>query len=578
MRLQGLILDKASPKHLFVRGGVVYNGTVIIRKGSSASFDTFYNSFSYTKYRKYTRVNRVSLNVGMKGCAEICLCVYDGTGEKTAAAVRASGHCALSVDLSELPDSGFLYARVNAETDCTLLYAEYVTEELPDDISVCVAICTYHREDFVKKNTERLRSAKFSFIDRVLVVDNGNSLDAGQLNGDIVSVLPNRNLGGSGGFTRGLLEAEQAGHTHVMLMDDDIEFYTESLERMTVLVSLLKSEYAGCWFSAAMIPLDDPECLYEMGAEWSGGRAVIHKNNVDITDRDVLLDDLADPGADYGGWWTLLMPLSVTDNGLPLPLFIKFDDVEYGLRRPDGADIITMNGAAVRHEAFDRKESFVLDYYNLRNELIMEAVHGGLNAGRVLGRFWRGMLKECMLYRYGCCELIRRAAEDFLLGSELLMERSGEDINSEVIGLAPKMTPLSDIGEWTEKLRCDDTVKDMRITVPYILTAGGYLIPPFLLKGHVTAVPASRTGTGNMFRRRTVIQYQIGGSVGVVTTRSFLKAAAAVMKAIPVSVSLLFGYRKAQKSLREDFQHICSRASWERRLGLSFGEDGAECR
>ena len=42
---------------------------------------------------------------------------------------------------------------------------------------------------------------------------------------DVIRIIPNRNVGGAGGFTRGMIEAieekEHLGLTHVQMMDDD---------------------------------------------------------------------------------------------------------------------------------------------------------------------------------------------------------------------------------------------------------------------------------------------------------------------------------------------------------------------
>ena len=572
MRLQGLILDDGAPQSLFVRGGSQGSGAVSIKAGCSASFDTYYNSFSYTKYRRFTRVSSIEFRLEICGCAEISLCVYDTSEHIICCASQTSGSVSLTAELSKLPENGFMYARVNAETDCRIMSAEYHTAAKPDDISACAVICTYQREEFVYRSIERFRRGGFSFLNRVFVIDNGNTIDASKISDGFVTVLPNRNLGGSGGFARGLLEARRSGYTHVILMDDDIDCYAETLERMTALVSLLKRDYSESWLSAAMIPLDNPTRQYEMGAEWKNGKAKVHKQNVDITDRDTLLDNLNNPGVNYGGWWTLLMPLSVTDSGLPLPLFIKFDDVEYGLRRRAETEIITMNGIAVRHEAFDKKTSFVLDYYNLRNELVMEAVRGNLTLCRALKRFWREVLKECMLYRYDCCRLVFRAIEDFLCGANLLMERSGEEINKELIKAAPAMKPLSEIPEWSEELRCDDTIKDTRISLLYALTVGGHLLPPFLPDGKVTALPASRVGAANIFRRKTVIQYQLGGNIGIVTRRCLPKAVGAIFRAGLLSFRLIFGYGRAQKNFVDNADRLCSEEAWEARLGLELSQ------
>jgi len=48
-----------------------------------------------------------------------------------------------------------------------------------------------------------------------------------------VQLIPNKNVGGSGGFARGLVEALQENtYSHFLFMDDDIELDSESIYRL----------------------------------------------------------------------------------------------------------------------------------------------------------------------------------------------------------------------------------------------------------------------------------------------------------------------------------------------------------
>jgi GT2 family glycosyltransferase len=62
------------------------------------------------------------------------------------------------------------------------------------------------------------------------VVDNANNVDFDEPPCDDLNVVPNRNLGGAGGFARGLMWLrQQCWATHVLFMDDDISLETEAL-------------------------------------------------------------------------------------------------------------------------------------------------------------------------------------------------------------------------------------------------------------------------------------------------------------------------------------------------------------
>ena len=545
-----------------------YRGSLTLSAGETLTFDTFYNSFSYTKYRQYTIVQELCFSCDIAGEANVQLCVFDGQ-ERVICGGEFSGKAELFLRLSDLPEKGFLYPKITAKTGCKFLNGEYRTNCEQRNISCCIAICTYKRENYVIRNTSVLRNYKFSNIDRVFVVDNGNTLDCKALSDDFIRVVPNRNFGGSGGFTRGLIEALDGGYSHVILMDDDVEFFPETLEQMTVFVSLLKDICCNNWFSAGMLPIDCPNSQFELGAEWDGKKAVVHKHNVNIVDQNVILDNLCNPGVAYGGWWTLLMPVSVIQNGLPYPFFIKFDDVEYGLRKSANAEIITMNGIAVKHEEFDRKKNFVLDYYNLRNELVVNAIYDKYGRCGAVRRFCYEIAKDICLYRYDIIPIAICAVNNFLEGVDFFLKCDEEDLNRDLISKVPAMTPLKNITQWSEDLRCDEHDLDKRITPIMLITFGGHLIPSFMLKNKPLAVPLSRTGASDCFGKRSVIQYQLGGESGIVTKRSEKKFVVYMVKALGVVFRLFFGYNRAQKSFQSRKEEISSLDFWRKHLGLN---------
>ena len=64
--------------------------------------------------------------------------------------------------------------------------------------------------------------------------------------------------------------------------------------------------------------------------------------------------------------------------GQPLPLFIKWDDCEYGLRAAEhGYGTVTMPGTAIWHMAWSDKDDAIdwQAYFHLRNRLVVAAMH-----------------------------------------------------------------------------------------------------------------------------------------------------------------------------------------------------------
>ncbi len=574
MILQTILIPKKK-RESYIRGGRIKEGKLFLLKGESLSFDTYFNSFSYPKYRDYTKADAVEFEVEFCGEVVASWCVFDGE-ERILCKKRGKSErktsLIFSANFKDLPQNGILYLKIEAKKESEILGGSYCAKCEFEPIKCSVVICTYRRESFVLKNIERFQKGKFTWISHVYVIDNGNTLET--QTDSFIQVIPNKNVGGSGGFTRGLLEAEQEGATHVILMDDDIVFHPETMEQMTMFLSILKKEWKESWFSAAMITLDQPEKQYEMGAIWDGKKSIGKKQGVDLRKRENLLTNMENQEIQYGGWWTMLLPLSILKKvGFPLPFFIKFDDVEYGMRKPLGTEIITMNGIAVYHEAFDRKVNFALDYYNLRNELIVNVLYKNLSLIGALKRVWYEVCKEIFLYRYDCCLLVFQAVKDFLRGVDFFLETDGEKENQKLINLVPKLIPLEEIPEWEESLRCDKHKRSYKVTLPMILTMGGQILPSVFLKKEKYGVPLSKASAVDLFGRKWAIQYQLGKEVGILTKHSTKKFIKYGLGAIGLSFQLIKKYGKVKIEFQERKEEISSMIFWKKYLGINSNNE-----
>ncbi len=567
MKLQNIIIPERESE-MYLRGGEISEGKIALAKGDTASFDTYFNAFYYTKYRDYTNAESVTFSMSFRGGVTVRMCVFDGERRVITEKSSDSGEISVFVDFSKLPPRGLLYPEIYAESDCEIYSGEYSAEARSREISAAVAICTFRREQYVMRNIEYMRNFDFSYIKKVFVIDNGRSLNPGAVSDERISVLPNKNYGGSGGFTRGLIEAYEGGYSHVILMDDDVEFNPNTLEQMTIFVSILKDRYKDSYFSAAMLPLcDTPYMQYEMGAVWNGKRNTAMKTDSDIREQKVLLDNLDNPEPNYGAWWCILMPLSVVEKvGLPFPFFIKLDDIEYGLRRSKDTEIITMNGISVLHEPFDRKASLHLEYYFVRNALVMDSVHG-YGASKAASLFVHMMGKQILLYRYDNCRIILRALNDYLKGVDFFLSCDEEKLNTELMKDVQQLTKTEDVAGWSADL-IDDTHAAEKMTFFEKLTFGGHLIPSWFLDKKTAFLPMSKLNAHDVFLKKEVVQYQLDGTKALVTRRSFRLFFGYCVKCALGGLKIMFRYKGLQKKYIARKNEITSMEFWKKHLGI----------
>jgi len=109
--------------------------------------------------------------------------------------------------------------------------------------------------------------------------------------------------------------------------------------------------------------------------------------------------------------------------GLPLPLFIKWDDCEYGLRAGShGIPTATVPGVAIWHLSFVEKDdsSDWQAYFHVRNRLVVGALHGPDNPRAMLTDSLKRTLRHLFLLEYSTIALHHMAMRDFLSGPRSL--------------------------------------------------------------------------------------------------------------------------------------------------------------
>ena len=249
MILQNLVFPK---ENICNEPELYFHGTTDgkIPAGNEADLFTYFNSFSAYKWKMYTKIKEVRFRLRCKGSCMVRLWDAGVTGGTmaltenfTSERHRQADPDEVSLSFSLADVKGIVYATVRADSDTEILGGCFETVFEPIQLAkIAIGICTFRREEFVKKTLETLKRETMENPDSplyqnvyVYVSDNGQTLPCEELSNDRIFVMPNRNTGGSGGFGRCMKEAyedrEKYGLTHILLMDDDIVLEPESLFR-----------------------------------------------------------------------------------------------------------------------------------------------------------------------------------------------------------------------------------------------------------------------------------------------------------------------------------------------------------
>jgi len=421
-----------------------------VKRGQRVSFGTYFNGFAASYWRMWTIVTEVTLNVSVTG-EDASVIVYrsmpDGRAQRVASeTVDADGRGEFTFDLPLKPfaDGGWYWFDLVAGTDAAILEEASWVAEVPEDRgtpgTVTVGITTMNRPEFCAKLLGQLGDDAdvSSILDEVLVMEQGTQKvvddpffgKAEAALGGKLRVIEQGNIGGSGGFARAQFETLQANRsTYVLFLDDDIVAEPESIIRAATFGDLARRPTI---VGGHMFSLYSRARLHSFGEViqrwrfwWESPSTV--ENDWDFAARNLRsarwLHRRID--VDFNGWFMCLIPTEVVrEIGLSLPLFIKWDDSEYGVRAAEhGFPTVSLPGAAVWHVPWTDKND-ALDwqaYFHQRNRTIAALLHSPYGrGGRVVRESFNHQVKHLLAMQYSTAELRHLALEDVLAGPDQL--------------------------------------------------------------------------------------------------------------------------------------------------------------
>ena len=416
---------------------LIENGGLFIADGTRLSFDTYFNSFFEAPWRRHTALGALKLRVEAEGAFEMRVFRRAlGRRELVAEQVASSGIAEIRFgnDALNFRQQGVLSLEITARDGAVIWRnAAWLAEQASvSPVGMALVFCTFNREADIARVLGSIASDPVvaQLLTRLYVVNQGrpglanhpNIAGCSHLFGTKLQIIEQDNFGGAGGFGRGLLASlEDPEVTHAVLLDDDIQIEPDSLLRMANFFALASSDIV---LGGHMLDSVQPTRLYEAGAiiterHWASNP---QHHGLDIGNPNTL-EQLSFPTpVHYNGWWCCGFPLKlIRQVGLPLPCFIRGDDVELGLRlHQQGVPTISLPGVPVWHEPFYLKIGSWQLYYETRNMLITAALHHPFERWPVARRMVRHLFVHLLTFRYYSAALVLRGIDDFLAGPTIL--------------------------------------------------------------------------------------------------------------------------------------------------------------
>ena len=466
VRMLYLIEAEQNKQRLTWSGRTSFN----ILAGEEVSFETYFNAFPASYWRRWSQLDTVVLAMDVQGAATISVyrSKHDGVRISVTNVEAKDARVEIPLKLANFEDGGWLWFDVNAESDATITdagwFAPHEPKEqvLPDgstiapsEKKVAVGIPTFNRPRDAVNALHALAEDPFVLeaITDVLMPDQGNQHPADEpdfkeaeanLAGRL-KIFQQGNLGGSGGYSRIMYEAlNQTDAPFILYMDDDI-----AIEPDSILGAVQAARYAKSpiLVGGQMLNLQDRSQLRTTGEIVDPNIFMFSAAKHAVYDHDFAKYPLGYVGTeeedldprkttsrplhrridvDYNGWWMNLFPRVVAEKmGLPLPLFIKWDDNEYALRAKEaGFPTVTWPGVAIWHMAWADKDDAIdwQAYFHMRNRLIVASIYGPENPEAMLKNMLKSTLKHYVCMEYSTIAIQNEAMKDFLAGPDQLFD------------------------------------------------------------------------------------------------------------------------------------------------------------
>ena len=554
-------------------------------------FDGYFNLFYLEKYHKYCDISELRLELKFRGVKKIML-MHD---RDVIHEVNAENETAVSLELPyEEYGKGVFWFKaqpMDMDGDWEIRGHFDGRSNVSRNIKVAVGICTFKREKYVLRNIGSMLNyfeVNRDVMDlfQVFLVDNGRTLSgmdefgklqdrAREIGGEnLLTLIENRNDGGTGGFTRAMEEAiarkEELGITNLMLLDDDAIFDPEIFLRLGAFLGALWEEYKDITVGGAMWREDMPYYLYAFGEYHEKCKITNPCHMFDLREFDVCSGLAVCRRGDnenlFSGWWCCTYSMQIiTKDTLPMPFFIHLDDILFCRLHARGG-IAFIPGIGVWHQGFELRFPGVNQYYNTRNELITAAVMDNMKTRHIARWAIRQLSAPLLSLRYGEMELTYRGIMDFLKGPGWLDQVDGEKLHLELINeyrsRAP-YAPLSDALDENEynrfaQIRMGDEIRRQMIlgfwsrrrkgaTLKQYLSINGWLLPSDKTLGYY----CNADSPWSLYRKGKVLLYEPEAGRGYIETRRFGKLIRCCGMVVRSVVLLLLNYRKMEKAYRK---------------------------
>lgn len=554
-------------------------GIIVTSIGGKIKFDTGFNLFNLGKWQKFCGLN--DLHLTLKGKGRFELIVFQAMAEKSWERIYNdiisfddSGQ--FSVDLSKPVDAhhgGILFFELKSLGEGEFHDAFWRTRQKPRrQPRIVLSITTFKREQAVRESARRfaefIKTSDLAPFLQLIVVDNGQSAEITP--SEYVTVVENENLGGSGGFARGLIEAEKRGVTHCLFMDDDASIHMAALERVWTFLAYAQDENAAV--AGGLTMANHRWAMWENGAHF---RLSCKPRDMGTDLRDAHQafrmehDSVGDPATNfYGGWWFFAFPVAFAKHR-PFPFFVRGDDISFSIA--NDFKIVTLPGVVCFQDAdFSDKESLQTLYLDLRSHVIHHLALPNMEISRplLLSLPLRFFGRSFLQLHYETLEALNMSFEDVLRGPGFFAENADMSVRRADLNKIRKDEAWKSLDGPVpaQKIRFNPHKAWVRLLMK--ATLNGHLLPFFGYYGNHRVLRAGERGRIRETWAAAQITYLDGHGKYFTVRHSKKKAFKQAWRMFRNTLRFNSQMDDLKIEWREGYDRLATDQFWQKRLGL----------
>jgi galactofuranosylgalactofuranosylrhamnosyl-N-acetylglucosaminyl-diphospho-decaprenol beta-1,5/1,6-galactofuranosyltransferase len=568
-------LEFAAPEDMYARGNdaITFDlnaRRILFRPGGKVDFDTFYNGVTIQTWRRHCGIDELLLVLSGEGRFTLRFGLHRVGHAKRWLSERTIELCqgkpqSFAIDSWSGLESGILFFALETLGEAILTGGSFSTPIPPRrDIKLGIVITHFDRKKYVLPAIERIRTKLLdnpAYSDNIalVVVDNSRNILPEEARG--VVLIPNQNLGGSGGFMRGLLYLQDsADFTHCLFMDDDASCEISSLLRAYALMQYSKTERFAV--AGSLLREIEPFRLFEKGARFDGLCRPL-KTGLDMRSaQDLVWAEFSDQMPHYGGWW--FFAFAIADVRChAFPFFVRGDDIQFSLLNQ--FNICTMNGVACWGEDFGLKSGPLPIYLDVRNHVIQKLSvlsSGIMSTSWVIARFF---FLAALSYNYATAKAVTLAVKDVMEGPQFWHDNLDMSVKrAQINALRPseKLTSSERAAlqihyRWYEESKARKFLR--------LLTLNGFLLPSFFLRDATVFQHKGFAGAlRSVFRFKKVLYEYEPLEVGYVATHDKAEFFVTLFSFLRIILKFVRCYKTLQRDYKKALPDMTSETFWRK--------------